>query len=119
MKKVYKFLILLSLIIICVIIVILVVTQVSYEKYINYQKTEYKLLQNRKRLLYKPAFIYYLESVMLNKKELNKDALELLRIGSNYKQFNVEYIKDEYILEWFYTKEEKEVFVIAKNKVKK
>jgi hypothetical protein len=116
MRKFYGFIIYLSLFLLVLSISILLVTQVSYEKYILFQKKEYKILENRNRLSYKPAVIYYIESIVINNKELNKDALEILRIGSEFKSFKINYIKDEYILECYYTKVEKERFVIEKKK---
>ena len=115
MKKFYNVLFYLLIIFLGLSTIILIVTQASFERYITYQKKEYKILKNRVRLSYKPACVYYIESIVLNNKGLNKNSLEILRINSEFKSFKINYIKDEYILECYYTKEELEEFVKEKN----
>lgn len=83
--------------------------QVKYEKYISTQVKEYNILEGRKRISYKPAVIYYMQSVLLNNHDLNKKSLRLLRQGSETYKSN--YLKDEYILECFYSKKEKTEFI--------
>ena len=85
--------------------------QFKFENYIKFQKKEYNLLNNRKRISYKPAIIYLVESELYNKKDINKKSLDLLRRNLRFKVYKFSYIKDEYILECFYTREEKENFV--------
>lgn len=82
--------------------------QIRFENYIYFQKKEYNLLQDRRRISYKPTVIYL---VFSNNKDLNKRSLDLLRYDSKVKKFKSNYLKDEYILECYYTKKEKENFL--------
>jgi hypothetical protein len=89
--------------------------QIKYEKYIRNQKKEYNILYMRNRISYKPAILYYFQSTVLRKKDINKYSLGLIWKDTGLKSYIMIYNIDEYILECYYTKEEKLKYIEEKN----
>ena len=82
-------------------VIMSVYLQSDLEKYKSKQIEKYNILQNRKRIKYTPGVIYY-----LSRKEINFKS-GLLPYWECSGSFGSKRIYDEYILECYYTLEEK------------
>lgn len=111
MKRVFK---IIAYIVLLFFIIFSIWLQIENEKYIKRQKSKYGILKNRNRISYKPTIVFLFERFVIGNKETNKNLINIPYKGIHSRVQLA--IIDEYILECYYSSDEKEKLILEKTK---
>jgi len=95
------------LILLLILVSISTVYQLKFEKYIDNQKEKFGILVNRRRISYIPVVIYYSMNANSEMRNLNRKASDLIDQERNFAGRIIIVGYDEYIMQCYYTNEEK------------
>lgn len=96
-----------------IIILITISFQINFEKEILFQKEEYNLLENKRRLKYTPVVIYLIKTRFFNKEIVDTQSFNLVYENVDEKTI-MRYPKSDqqkYILHCYYTEDEKNEYI--------
>jgi hypothetical protein len=109
MGKTIKVLSLLILIIILSLLTLSVKLQIEYEAYINFQKEEYGLLKDKKRLKYTPVILYLFELKVLKTENIDTDAYNIIVYRAGIHEIGI--TMQKYMIHCYFYDEEKRKFI--------
>ncbi len=81
--------------------------QIEYEDYIRFQKQEYGLLKERKRLKYTPVLFYLFQLKVLKNKEIDTKSYNIPWEHIKHRNYIVSIYGQKYIVHCYYTDREK------------
>lgn len=83
--------------------------QIEYEAYIKFQKEEYGLLKDKKRLKYTPVIIYLFELKVLKTKDIDTDAYNIIVYMPGIHDISI--TMQKYMIHCYFHDEEKSKFI--------
>ena len=83
--------------------------QINFEKYINNQNENYKVLNSKKRVSYLPVVFYFAKNIFFGRNVLDRQISFCIYMKCYGKQIKATGAKDEYLVNCYFTNKEKDI----------